>query len=326
MLVQIPEMLSKLGVDLKPTRERRGEIWSPCPLPNHQETQASWSIKNDLSSPKHGHWYCFGCKEEGGPVALVSSIIGITTTSARQWLIDNDLVIGNQTPDAIPARVRCLVQQAFETELELPRGVITDKPFREWPQVIRRYLVGRGITASQVSRYGIGYSVGGEQNGRVIFPVRNQYGALLYYTGRSFARSALRYRSADEQPGARPTAALFGEVAWRYRDPETLYMAEGAIKVLAVERATCRLGSGETGAAIGAFSGSEIHSEQVAKIRRFNRLVYVADPNPTGLGFAEKIKGLLGSSLDVRVVVPPGDNEADTLTRRELRALLGMEE
>ena len=325
MLVDVPKMLAKLGIT--EYKAVRGELWAPCPLPHHPEGTASWSIVCDPQSPKHGLYKCFGCKRAGNPVTLVATIIGITNGGAARWLQDEGCMLDNQTPDTLPGRVRCEVLDGREPELELPPGVVTGRPFPEWPQIVRRYLVRRGITAWQVRAHGLGYAVSGEQGARLVIPVRNQYGRLLYYTGRSFACSQLRYRSADDQPGARPKAALFGESLWRTRPVEECFCAEGAIKVLAIERALCSTGTGEGGLAISAFSGAEMHEEQVLKLRRFERITYVRDPGETGARFAHEVeRSLCGLGSAVRVVTPPGDEEADTLTRRELRALLLGEE
>jgi hypothetical protein len=149
------------------------------------------------------------------------------------------------------------------------------------------------------------------------------YGTLIYYTGRSFTGSRLRYRSADEQPGAHPKSALFGESLWEKRPIEECYGAEGAIKVLAIERALCDIGSGVNSQAIAAFCGAELHDEQVLKLRRFERFTYFADNNETGVAFAREIEAKLCSLSAVRIIIPPEGKEADTLTRRELSALLG---
>ena len=321
MLVDVPKLLAALGV--RDYEERRGELWACCPMPPHSEAKASWSIVNDPSSPKHGLHRCFGCKRSGAPADLVAAVIGITHASARRWIAANGCVLDEATPDTLPGRVRCAVVEPEFGQLQLPAGVVVGKPFRDWPGVARAYLATRGIGAWQVEHHGIGYAVSGEQRGRIVFPVRNQYGTLLYYTGRDFVRVALRYRSADEQQGAKPKFAIFGEHLWPQRSPAEVYGAEGAIKVLAVERAMCGFGSGEGGPAIAGFNGSELHDEQVSKLRRFDRMTYVADPGETGERFARELEGKLCGAIAVRVVVPPGDHEADTLTRRELRALLG---
>lgn len=320
MLVDVPKLLGVLGIEYKAIRS---ELWACCPLPLHPEGKASWSIVNDPTSPKNGYHKCFGCHRKGGPINLVSTILHVTEFSARQWLLDNGCVIDQQTPDTLPGRVRCRVEDpTTEHRLALPEGVVVGKPFREWPGVIRHYLAERGITAWQVGAHGLGYSVAGEQSCRLFIPIRSQYGSLLFYTGRSFSGARLRYRSAADQVGARPKEALFGESLWRTRSPLVVYVAEGAIKVLAIERALCGIGTGETGPAIAAFSGSEIHDEQVLKLSRFERIVYVADNNETGLRFAAEVEGKL-SARDIRVVVPSEDS--DLLPREELAALLSQE-
>ena len=321
MIVDVPRLLAKLGI--VGYRAVRAELWASCPMPGHEERKASWSIVSDPTSERNGYHRCFGCKRGGGPASLVAEVIGITEQSARQWIVDNGCAVDDQTPDTLPGRVRCRVDPPpVEVALELPTGVTTG-PWNTFPRTVRRYLAERGITSWQVAAYGIGYAEEGVQRGRVVFPIRDRYGALLSYTGRSHTGSRLRYRSADRQPGARPSSALFGEALWGERSGDECFAAEGAIKVLAVERALCSLGTGETGPAIAAFCGAELHEEQCLKLRRFDRITYVADSNETGRRFAAELEAKLCGMSAVRVVVTPPGLDADDLTRDELRSLLG---
>ena len=320
MNVDVPKLLGLLGIEY---RKYRDELNARCPIPGHEERDASWGIVSDEGSYRNGSWHCFGCKKSGGPVELVSLVIGITAFSAKRWLESNGVVRGDATPDSLPSRIRCEVVNDDVPILELPRGVVVGKSFKEWPEGFRKYLVKRGIGAWQVEHHGIGYGLYGEQEGRVVFPVRDQYGVLLYYTGRKIVKARIRYKSCPEQPGARPEAALFGETMWRHRGGfDEVFTTEGITKALAIERALCELGTGERGGSVAAFCGSELHEEQVVKLRRFARITHVADPDETGMRFARELEGKMCGEMGVRIVVSPNEKQADEVGRGVLRALL----
>ena len=295
-------------------------------MPGHVEKDPSWSIVDDPGSDKHGLHRCFGCKRGGSPAYLVSQVIGITEFSARDWLERNGCVAGEASPGSLPTKVRCEVAPTVNhaAGIMLPAGVVTDRTFGEWPSGPKRYLLGRGIGTWQVEAYGIGYAVHGEQEGRIVFPSKDCYGAIRYYTGRTFDGDRLRYLSCEEDaPGARIDAALFGEHLWDWRDEfDEVFTAEGAVKALAIERALCDVGTGERGRPVAAFSGSELHEAQVLKLRRFTRLTHVADPDDTGMRFARELEGKLCGAMGVRIVVPSDGKQADEVGLIELRKLL----
>lgn len=324
MLIDVPGLL----VALKIEGTRKGAEWMAyCPHPRHADSDPSWSIQDEPTSPRHGCHYCFGCGFGGSAVDLVIAVHGLSYTGARGWLEEKGLILGTGRADpgaAQPLKVRF---QDNRAGLKLPAGVVQDRPFRDWPGPLRSYLARRGISAWQVGAYRIGFALTGQQRNRIFFPSYDRNGRLLSYTGRSaLGESLIRYRNEDALPGARPDGAVFGEHLWRYRSGVEVWVTEGAINALAVERAVCEKATGELGPAIAAMSGSRLTEDHVAKLARFERVSIVADSDDAGVGVeaARKLEtALLGSGRAVRVVLPPPGFDAAALGRDALRGLLG---
>ena len=96
--VDVPRLLVALGIT--DFRDQGGEIWAPCPYPDHNEKTPSWSISVDDSDPiRNGFNHCFGCHEQGGPVRLVAEMKGFQSYAyAREWLRERKLDMGVTTP------------------------------------------------------------------------------------------------------------------------------------------------------------------------------------------------------------------------------------
>lgn len=260
--VDVPALLARLGI----RGERRGRaLWAPCPY--HEEKEPSWSIIDDVSGSKHGYHHCFGCKEGGGPVALVMQVVGLETPKeAREWL-------GGASVERVAEEVSVRFEQgrSLRPEFVLPQGVVT-APLGEWVTPARRYAEERGVTPAQVEQWGIGYAVTGRLGGRLVFPVRTAVGRLISYTARTYVGAVKRYLEpgSDEWPDK---AAVFGEEWW----PEArvvVVVTEGALDGLAVQRAA--------GLPFGAVYGSELLPGHLARLATFDAVVIASDPDPAG--------------------------------------------
>ena len=63
----------------------------------------------------------------------------------------------------------------------------------------KKYLQGRGFDLQFLDSQGIGYCYDGEWRGRIIVPFKQQ-GRLVYFLGRSFMQSKLRYKNPTDVP------------------------------------------------------------------------------------------------------------------------------
>src|SRR5690606_32201703 len=141
-------------LDIKTTR--RGEqLWASCPHPEHDDRTPSWRMIVEPENPKHMQHRCYGCGFGGWPVHLVEGVLGCSREDAWEWLEDIEA-----NPPPIPFAVAVEFQSSAMRKFRLPSGVIVGQPLNEWPDKPREYLTGRGVTANQVERWGIGYASG----------------------------------------------------------------------------------------------------------------------------------------------------------------------
>lgn len=317
VIVSVRSVLRHLRIDV--LDEHRGRLIARCP--NHQpDNHPSWSIVE--KGPERGLHACWSCQFSGGLWRLVAHVQGYTTDEdegrarAMQWL--------DSTPDEEPALrapkssedvTQVDVAPPMRRPMRLPAGVIT-APLEQWVTPARRYAVARNLEAAQIDQWGLGYAVDGRLQGRIVVPVRDQRGKLANYMARDFTgSSAKRYLYPSKHEGVDPRV-LFGEQWWpaerEHRD--VVYVTEGALNALAVERA---LGACWLGAIGGA---SNVNVTVAAKLSTFGRVVVLTDADDAGDSAAKRL------ASDVEVIVPVArvrlPRDADELFPAMLRAYI----
>lgn len=309
MIVDVRRLLEELGIQF---REDHSELWACCPSPKHDEAEASWSINAKQGDDACGLHHCFGCGWGGTPVDLVAEVIGIQPSSAKQWIRDRGLVIG----EVAALDLELVVRRRAANGLRVPTTL--GGPLPAWATPARRYAVSRGITAEQVARWDLGYAVDGRLAGRLIFPVADEVGRLRSFHARDFTgRSPKRYMNATRHDGHDP-GAIFGVRHWPpspdYRKRRAVVLTEGALDALACERAGATF--------IAAIGGSEPHGRQLVKLSTWGQVIVATDGDAAGAKVANIISAALGRVCQVtRANMPPAADACD-LTRDELAAIL----
>ena len=297
-LANLPKLLDYLGVKY---RDHRGELWAPCPHPNHDEKRASWSIHNAPGNPEgHGSFYCFGCHFQGGPLDLVQAVLGFSRSHAIAWMTEREFWLEGVVELKTAIEVRRAVG------LTVPTGLVSGKPLEEWHPMARDYAIGRGITAEQVTRWGLCYALTGDLAGRLVMPLRAPDGEWRSYHARTFVDSEKRYMNASTEQGYDP-GAIFGAVRWpcvTERRSQTLVLTEGALDALACERAGVEY--------VGAVGGSEVHPRQLLQLASWGRIVMASDGDAAGDALAVRVATMLRAhSVVVRAPIPKGCDAQD---------------
>lgn len=311
-MIDVPRLLQVLKIDA----ERRGqELWARCPHPGHEEKDSSWKIVDDPGGKWHGLSKCFGCGESGGPARLVASIKGVSCSTA-QWWIEQKGLDGDRP---VVLRVRVEVEQDDTRSFVLPPTVRGVGALAVWPRPFRRFADRRGLTDEQVARWGIGYAASGKLAYRVVFPIFDDSGRLLSYSARDITGEArAKYLTASRREGADPDA-VFGAKHWPAPGwRQTVYVTEGVLNALAVERVVDGEAAGE---GLGALDGSDLRPGQVIALSTFRRVVVLSDPDLAGDKLASAIATLGRWRELVRVGLPEGE-DANSLSPRALISLL----
>jgi hypothetical protein len=302
-------VLQRLGIEAK----RIGSRWwgERCPMPEHTNQNEAHRFKN-MFVRADGHraaglWHCYSCQAGGKLVELVMKVRGCEFREALDWLRDVE-----EAPAPSPV-VRVRYEEIGVTRrFEMPGGV-EFAPLAAWNSVPRAYVVGRGLTAQQVERWGVGYALMGKLDGRIVFPIVDAGGRLANYAARTFVGDEVRVKAADERWEHPDTSAMLGEVHWPKSAVEraraTCVVFEGAFSGLAIERAL----RGRAGLYLAGLQGSDVANPRRAlKLSAFGRVVSAADPDRAGDRVSDDLAAALRRVPFVRFRYPGKVDAADT--------------
>lgn len=307
--LDVPELLRRLGIQAEPLG--RNELVARCPNPMHDDKSPSWRIRVEPGGRRHGKHHCWPCGFGGGPESLVARVLNITHAAAREWLASG------QAARPVPAEVQVIVPRPRGAVAE-PPGVYVE-PLDQWPDPPREYAARRGIEAWQVDKWDLGWSSEGRLAGRIYLPIHDETHALRGYTARTFIDHDRRYLEPDEKEHA-DRNVLFGERYWPHlsrRKGERLFVAEGALNILAVERAVPDLRPN-----VASLNGSYLPSSVVLKIASFGSVVVFRDDDLAGSRVVRELEEQLQRHVPVRRVGFTGDADPNSVSREDLRTMI----
>lgn len=290
--VAIPDVLRRLGIEAR----RQGREWvALCPNPGHEDRKPSWRIRDEPGATRHGMHHCWPCGFGGTVEDLVTTVVGITWSGAREWLSGSGMVEDKPIAASVELKIG-----AFDRSFRIPAGVEFG-PLDTWPTSPQRYAIERGISPEEVNRWGIGYAVGGRLKGRIVFAKRAG-GRLIGFSARSFIGAKPKYLEPESWEGA-AASAVFGEQHWAGTD--CAYVTEGAINALAIVRALPSVN-------VASMSGSQLNVMVAAKLAAFSKLVIVSDPDAAGDKLAATFEAAFARHPTeiIRVRLPKGEDAA----------------
>jgi DNA primase len=318
---------------------RSGKQWKGC-CPFHGEKTPSFYVYDD-------GYHCFGCGAHGDVITFVMQSQGLGFMDAiGQLAAEAGLEVPKPTPEAAEAERRRLdtieVLQAAEAHyrrrLELPEG-----------RAARDYLVGRGLLAETVERYGLGWA--GERGGltselgrqgvtadqleeagllrrdeetgrtfelfgnRVMFPIRDRRGAIISFGGRILGAGQPKYVNGPETAVFSKRRNLFGLDTAReaVRGGKALVVVEGYMDVIGVAQA----GFGGAVAPLG----TALTQEQLEELWRISSSpVLCFDGDAAGARAASRAMELalpmLTPTRTLRFATLHGGEDPDSLVRK----------
>ncbi len=293
-------------IDLKPAGKNYKAL---CPF--HQEKTPSFMV-----SPERRMWHCFGCNLGGDVIKFVMLYEGLEFPEALQLLAERAGVEISRGRGGAERRFAQLYEMnAFAKDFFKRR-------LKENTEAIA-YVKGRGITGETAKRFELGYAPGGDaltvellhkgyaiealvQAGfstkkgglyrdyfvnRVMFPLFNNVGKVVGFTGRTLAADdgAPKYLNSPETPIFQKSKLLYG-FSQAKRDiakEKTVFIMEGNVDVALAHQA------GVTNAV--AVSGTSLTPQHLTTLRRLADTAVVAfDSDEAGVQALERALELLG--------------------------------
>ncbi|WP_147696092.1 DNA primase [Vogesella mureinivorans] len=281
----IDQLLSRVDivdvVDRYVPLKKAGQNYMAC-CPFHKEKSPSFTV-----SPTKQFYHCFGCGAHGSAIGFVMEYQGLPFVDAVKSLAEG---IGLQVPQeraANPEASRAAREKQLSLESALSQAAVYYKQQLKSAVNAISYLKGRGLTGEIAARFGLGYAPGDWQNlqavfseylnpallesglvieaedtgrrydrfrDRVMFPIRNQRGAIIGFGGRVLGKGEPKYLNSPETPLFEKGRELYGlyEARQAIRNANAVLVVEGYMDVVAlaqygVEYAVATLGTATTG-------------------------------------------------------------------------------
>jgi hypothetical protein len=272
-----------------------------CVYCKHHKKKLSVNISRNV-------FKCWLCDRHGTIPFLLRSF----PKQLEEWKLVTGTVDQSTGPD-----LRALLSPETEKkkspciDLELPKEFISLVGNQSTAgKAARKYLSNRGITEADIERWLIGYCIGGEYDGRVVFPSFDSNACLNYFVARSYIDDWKNYMLP-----AVSKDVIFNELFVDFSEPITL--VEGVVDAI------------KAGVNAVPILGSTLPADSVLfqKLGRHKPLAYVAlDPDAE-----EKenrlISALLKNGIDcAKVEVRPyrdvGEMSPQVFQRRKDQAQL----
>ncbi len=337
--------LVEIAADRVVLQQRNREFWGRCPF--HEERTPSFKI-----DPATQLWHCFGCSTGGDVFAYVMKLENMDFPDSVRYLARRAHIdIVETGTDVRRTRKTRLLEVCEETaafyHAALTRGT------GEGSAKARAYLERRGYGPDLWKRWDIGYAPGRsslvkrlsgkgfspqemvdanvavERSGsvrdrfyeRVMFPIRDELGAVIAFGGRIIGEGEPKYLNSQETSLFHKSANLYA-----LNKAKDAIVAQGA--ALVVEGYTDVISLHEAGIAnVVATLGTALTEQHVKVLGRFTkRIVYVFDGDEAGQNAAERAIRYIGTAKAdfYCIVLPEGEDPADYVEAHGKDAFLSL--
>lgn len=187
-------------------------VWF-CPFCGHRKPKLAINIAS-------GKWHCWVCNSNGRKIINLFRKLNVSKDQIKELaaLMKEDLRLNDveqtHTVLTIPAEYKPL--WIASTDFEYGHAV--------------RFIKGRGLTASDILRYQIGYCTDGLYSGRIIIPSYDNLGKLNYFVARAYHdANTFSYKNP---PVSKDVIGFDFHINWKY--PITI--CEGVFDAMAIKR------------------------------------------------------------------------------------------
>jgi len=334
--------------------KRAGTSWRAiCPF--HKEKSPSFHV-----NPSRQSFHCFGCGAGGGVFRFVMDYEHLDFPSAVRKLAQRAGIVLEEDNDPAEQQRRDLRGRLMELHRETSAWFHLNLLRNREADHAREYLRRRGIPKDTAVNWQIGYAPAGwetlrnwalekgftreellqgglltvrdgdERGGydrfrdRLMFPIRNDYGEVIAFSGRILndSQKEAKYVNSPETPIFSKGRVLFG------LDKSKRPMIEVG-EAIVMEGQIDLISAFEHGVTnVVAPQGTAFTPEQARLLRRFvERVILCFDSDTAGQNAVEKsLPALLSAGIGVRVATLPQGEDPDSLIRKQgvesFRALL----
>lgn len=314
---------------------RRGRTLSGlCPF--HSEKSPSFTVY-----PENQSFYCFGCQAGGDVINFIRRIENLDYMEAVRFLAQR---AGMQVPeDAGDNRTAQMRKRILELNRDAARYFHRNL-MSEAGRPGRAYLIGRGLTKSTITRFGIGYAGEGwdgltnamrqmgytreelvaahlaneSQKGgiydvfrnRAIFPIIDLRGNVIAFGGRNLGEQGPKYLNSSDTPVFKKSRNLFALNFAKNSDRSELILCEGYMDVVSMHQA------GFTNAV--ATLGTALTEEQSRLIAQYTGEVVLSyDSDGPGQKATRRATDLLeAAGVKIRVLSIPDAKDPDEYIKK----------
>jgi DNA primase len=319
------DIVKGVGEYVRLKKSGAGPRWvGLCPF--HTEKTPSFSVHQS-----HQFYKCFGCGAGGDVIKFVMEIERISFVEALKLLAERNGIAMPKRAEYADEETKLratlfemheIAARAFRANLQGPAG-----------SAARDYLARRGVAASVVEEFGLGYSDRGGQDlvrrferegfsqqmeasglvlkrqdapgyfdrfrGRLMFPIHSESGKIIAFAGRALAAGdEPKYLNSAETAIYRKNQVLYNLHRAREAVRKSGFgiLVEGYMDVIGLHAAGVREAVASCGTALTA--------GQVRTLKRYSEnLVVNFDPDAAGSNAAERsIQLLLEEGMRVRVL------------------------
>lgn len=207
----------------------------------------------------YGVFHCWKTDQKGSLVSLVMQVENCSFEDALEILDTpnhNIVFLEQQVEEIFNKKNTDKFIEIQETKIQLPQGTykFEDLPSSNYlKKNAEEYLKNRKISLENLL-----LCVSGKYKGRIIIPYYNKKGDLIYYNGRHFGKSNLRYMGPPKELGIGKGDVLYVP-SWP-NDGEKIYLAEGEFDAISLR---------QCGFYSAAFGGKNLSEAQIEIIREY---------------------------------------------------------
>ncbi len=313
--------------------KQQGKTWKGlCPF--HQDKNPSFTV-----SRQTGRYKCWSCGETGDIFNWVMKRQNVDFVDAMRTLAKEAGVTLSKVGPQVPPSVRQAQEAAMDSALEFFKEHLSKNT------VAKEYCERRGLDQETLTTWEIGYAPdvgaalaghlkkqglslleckslflidqdpqGGYYDkfrGRLMFPIRDEKGALVAFGGRLLGDGQPKYINSSDTSLYKKSKVLYGMNRARHTfgKERRAVLVEGYLDVIACHRAGVLSALASLGTAL-----SEDHAKLLK--RWVDEVVILYDSDAAGQKAADRAVGfLLPKGLSVRVALMPQGEDPDTLLR-----------